>query len=163
MLSISPVRPHERFISLVSKRSGVLSGQVYRSCMGCGAPHHNGGVHDRVRASFPQQQQQQPRRGVLILERERRRPNGTKSACLRALKGRGREGATCGGVSARLHLPTGVHLPESSFHAVDEIGRYSQLLQHLRLFSVSVATSQDAVQCRGGSLLTRRISRTLRI
>jgi PAS domain S-box-containing protein len=31
--------------------------------------------------------QQQPRRGVLILERERRRSNGTKSACLRALQG----------------------------------------------------------------------------
>jgi hypothetical protein len=94
--------------ALGSGCSGVLSGHGYRSCIGCGAPHHNGGVYDRVRASFPQQQ---PRRGVLILERERRRPNGTKSACLRALKGRGRAGATCGGVSARFHLPTGVHLP----------------------------------------------------
>jgi hypothetical protein len=64
-------------------------------------------LHDRVRASSPQQQ---PRRGVLILERERRRPNGTKSACLRALQGRGREGTTCGGVSARLPLPARVHL-----------------------------------------------------
>ena len=69
---------------LGSECSGVLPGHVYRSCIGCGAPRHNGGLHDRVCASSPPQQ---PRRGVLIVERERRRPYGTKSACLRALQG----------------------------------------------------------------------------
>jgi hypothetical protein len=39
----------------------------------------------------------QPRRGVLILEREWRGPDGTKSRGLCTLEGRGREGATGGG------------------------------------------------------------------
>jgi hypothetical protein len=88
-------------------RNGVLPGHIYGNGAGCGAPHHNGGLHDRVRASSPQQQ---PRRGILILERERRRPDRTKPACLRALQGRGREGTSRGGFSPRLPLPARVHL-----------------------------------------------------
>jgi hypothetical protein len=82
--------------ALGSGRSGLLPGHVYGSGVGRGAPHHNRGLHDRVRASSPREQ---PRRGVLILERERRGPDGTKSDSLRTLQGRGRERATRGGVS----------------------------------------------------------------
>src|SRR6266404_8281740 len=56
-------------------RSDLLPGDIYRIGAGGGAPPHNGGLHDRVRASSPPQQS---RRGILILERQRRRPNGTK-------------------------------------------------------------------------------------
>ncbi len=66
------------------------------------------GLHDRVCASSAQQL---PRRGVLILEREWRGPDGKESNGLRTLQGRGREGIACGGVSPRLHFPTWLHLP----------------------------------------------------
>jgi hypothetical protein len=88
----------------------TLSG-VYRGGLGRGTPHNNRGLHDRVRASSPRQQ---PRRGLLILERERRGPDGTKSGALRTLQGRGREGVTRGGVPTRIHLPARVHLPRGA-------------------------------------------------
>jgi hypothetical protein len=56
---------------------GAYTGAVTR-----GASHDNVGLHDRVRASSPRQQ---PRRGFLILERQWRGPNGTKSDALRTL------------------------------------------------------------------------------
>ena len=48
--------------------------------LGRGTPHDNCRLHNRVRASAPPQQ---PRRGVLIFEREWRGPDGTKSDALR--------------------------------------------------------------------------------
>ena len=55
-----------------------------------------------------------PERGVLILERKWRGPNGTKPDALRALQGRGREGATRGGIPSRLPLPARIHLPRGA-------------------------------------------------
>jgi hypothetical protein len=67
--------------------------------------------YDRVRASSPPQQS---RRGILILKRGWRRPDGTKSHSLRAIQGTGRKCADRGRFPQRLHLPTGVHLPRGA-------------------------------------------------
>ena len=53
---------------------------------------------------------EQPRCGILILEREWRRPNGPESDGLRSLQGDA-ENALSNWVSSRLHLPVRVHLP----------------------------------------------------
>src|SRR5580658_5520437 len=100
-----------RRATLGSGCSGLLPRCLYRSGTGRNAPQDNRGLHDRVRASSPQQQ---PRPGVLIPEREWRGPNRAKSDGLRSLQRRGREGATRGWVPRRVHLPTRVHLPRGA-------------------------------------------------
>ena len=59
--------------------------RVYRGGLGRGPPRDYRGLRGRVRASVPRQQ---PRRDVLVLEREWRGPDGTKSSALRTLQGR---------------------------------------------------------------------------
>src|SRR3984893_1137365 len=97
-----------RRATLGSGRSGLLHRRLYRGSAGRSASQDNRGLHDRVRASSARQQ---PRRGVLILERGWRGPDGTKSDRLGGIQGRGRAGATGGGVPLCVHLPTRVHLP----------------------------------------------------
>src|SRR6202043_994421 len=85
--------------ALRSERSSLLPGCIYRSGVGRGTPDDNRGLPDRVRASSPRQQ---PRRGILIFEWEWRGPDRTEPVAFRTLQGRGREGATRGGVPPRL-------------------------------------------------------------
>ncbi len=91
-----------------SARSALLPGHLHRGGAGRRASHDNRGLHDRVRGGSPPQQ---PRRDVRIFERERRRPDGSKSDVLRTLQGRGRERTTRGGLLPSLPLPARVHLP----------------------------------------------------
>src|ERR1700719_4019474 len=94
-LGVSHPKLHEvvhRDFADCSALAEPLSGQhaaVY--CIGA----YTGAVPDAVLREIPARQQ--PRRGVLILEREWRGPDGTKSRGLCTLQGRGRDGATGGG------------------------------------------------------------------
>jgi hypothetical protein len=94
-----------------SGRRDLLPRHLYGVGIGRGTPQDNRGLHHRVRARSPRQQS---RRGVLIPERERRGPDGTKPDGLRALQGRGRERAARGGLSPRLHLSARLYLPRGA-------------------------------------------------
>lgn len=78
---------------------------------GRGSPHDHGRLHHRVRANSPSEQS---RGGVLLLEREWRRPEWSKSDPLRALQGRGRERTPGCRFSSRLYLPACLYLPGRS-------------------------------------------------
>ena len=91
----------------------VLTGQdaavrVYRCGAGRGAPHDHGRLHQRVRANSPTEQS---RRGVLLLEREWRGPEWSKSDPLRALQGGGRERTPGCRFSSRLYFSACLYLP----------------------------------------------------
>src|SRR5580658_6278036 len=102
-----------------SALSEPLSGQdaavycigAYTGGAGRSASRGNRGLHGRVHPSSPRQE---PRRGVLILERKWRGPDGTKSDSLCTLQGSGGEGAAGRRVPLRLHLPPRVHLPRGA-------------------------------------------------
>jgi hypothetical protein len=98
-----------------SALAAPLSGQgaaifclhIYRSGVRGGTPQGHRGLYDRVRACSPPQQ---PRRGILILKRGWRRPDGTKSHSLRAIQGTGRKCAYDLAIIVSLGFVVGRHI-----------------------------------------------------